>query len=200
MRAYRSSCPSGQSFILTRKTSNTSRFASYPRLGKPQPFLWSACAGASAGKSGGRSGCWWPPRPRKPYRTSARAISVPRDRRDKAGDQRDLKREEDCAADPRTPSQYLPVVPREPLPNEVELARRIVEREGNHDCDRKQQISEEEERVERQEVMADEGPARREETCSAASPPRRRSYRSSCQLLRPDRARIDRPPRRGSTP
>jgi hypothetical protein len=74
-----------------------------------------------------------------------------------ARDQTDLEREHDRVADPGHRVPVPPVVEGEAVPGVVEAACRVVEREGDHDRDRQQQVREGEEGVRAEQVAADEG-------------------------------------------
>jgi hypothetical protein len=70
----------------------------------------------------------------------------------------DLERRDDRVLNPEHCVPVDPVVERELLPHVVEPARRLVEREEDHDGDREHQVPHGEERIHRQRMALDEPP------------------------------------------
>ena len=83
-------------------------------------------------------------------------MSVPSAVASERGDRGDLERQRHGVDEPGDGVPVLPVVEREALPRVVEAARRVVERERDHDRDRQEQVREGEHRVDGQDVLADE--------------------------------------------
>ena len=86
------------------------------------------------------------------------------DRREQA----DLERRDDRVLDAEHGVPVGPVVERELLPDVVEAARGLVEREEDHDGDREHQVADDEQRVDGQRVALHERPGTGRETAPGA--------------------------------